>query len=41
VQIGISVKTADTHRANILRKLGVDNTVKLCLIAVKRGAVVV
>jgi DNA-binding CsgD family transcriptional regulator len=37
--VGFNVKTADTHRMNILRKLGVDNTVKLCLIAVKRGAV--
>ena len=31
-QLGISPKTADFHRANILTKMGVDSTVELVLL---------
>jgi DNA-binding NarL/FixJ family response regulator len=35
----ISVKTADTHRANLLRKLGLRNNVELTRIALRYGLV--
>ena len=37
--MGISVKTASTHRSNILRKLEVGSTAELVLYAVRQGLV--
>ncbi len=37
--MNISVKTADTHRANLLHKLGVRNNVELARIALRYGLV--
>jgi DNA-binding CsgD family transcriptional regulator len=39
VRLGISVKTAETHRSNIMRKSGVDNTVRLLLWSLVYGKV--
>ncbi len=36
-ELGISVKTADNHRARVLEKLGVHNTAELVRYAAKRG----
>ncbi len=38
--LGISIKTVDTHRGHVLKKLGLKNNAKLALYAVKRGYVV-
>ncbi|HYP71615.1 MAG TPA: LuxR C-terminal-related transcriptional regulator, partial [Variovorax sp.] len=38
-RMGISVKTASTHRGNILRKLEVGSTAELVLYAVRHGLV--
>jgi DNA-binding CsgD family transcriptional regulator len=38
-RLGISVKTAETHRSNIMRKSGVDNTVRLLLWSLVYGKV--
>lgn len=38
-EMKISIKTVDTHRGNLLKKLKCRNNVELCLLAVKRGAV--
>jgi DNA-binding NarL/FixJ family response regulator len=38
-KLGISVKTIDTHRGHLLKKLGVRNNVELCLLAVRSGEV--
>jgi len=35
VALGISVKTAETHRANIMRKLGIHSVTELVRYAVK------
>lgn len=35
----ISVKTIDTHRGHVMKKLGLKNNVQLCLLAVRRGGV--
>lgn len=37
--LGISIKTVDTHRGHILKKLGVRNNVELCRLALKLGVV--
>lgn len=37
--LGISIKTVDTHRYNILQKLGLKNTVELIRYAIKQGLV--
>jgi DNA-binding NarL/FixJ family response regulator len=38
-KLGISSKTADTHRHSVLKKLGCRNTVDLCRLAIRRGVV--
>lgn len=38
-RLNISVKTVDTHRANIMDKLGVHNTAELIKVAIQRGIV--
>jgi DNA-binding NarL/FixJ family response regulator len=38
-QLGVSVKTADTHRMNILRKLDMHSTAELIHYAIRRGLV--
>ncbi len=35
--LGISVKTIDTHRAHVLAKVKARNNVELCLEALRRG----
>jgi two-component system, NarL family, response regulator NreC len=35
--LGVSVKTAESHRANIMRKLGIDETAGLVRYAIQRG----
>lgn len=37
--LDISIKTVDTHRAHVLRKLGCRNAVDLCRLAIRRGVV--
>jgi len=37
--LGISVRTAETHRASILRKLGVDSIAELVRYAVRNGII--
>jgi len=37
--LGISVKTADSHRTRIMRKLGMHETASLVRHAVRRGLV--
>ena len=37
--MGISLKTFDTHRGHVLKKLGLRNVAQLTLVAVRRGAV--
>jgi DNA-binding NarL/FixJ family response regulator len=39
--LGISVKTAETHRSTVMRKLGLHNIVQLTLYAVSRSVVTV
>lgn len=38
-QLGISVKTVDTHRLNLLRKLQCRNNVELARLAIRKGYV--
>lgn len=38
-QLNISIKTVDTHRGVVLRKLGLDNTVQLARLAIAAGVV--
>lgn len=38
-RMSISVKTVDTHRGHILKKLALANNVKLALFAVRHGLV--
>lgn len=38
-RLGISVKTVDTHRGNIMEKLGVHNTAELIKYAIRAGIV--
>jgi DNA-binding NarL/FixJ family response regulator len=38
-RLSISVKTVDTHRANIMEKVGVHNTAELVKYAIRRGLV--
>lgn len=38
-KIGASVKTVDSHRAAILRRLGLRNNVELCLLAIRQGEI--
>lgn len=38
-RLNISVKTVDTHRANIMEKLGVHNTAELIRVAIQKGLV--
>lgn len=35
--LGISVKTVDTHRGHLLKKLEIDNNVELARLAIKYG----
>lgn len=35
--LDISIKTIDTHRGHVLKKLHLRGNVELCLLAVKRG----
>ena len=37
--LGVSVKTVDTHRGHVLRKLGLRNNVELARLAIRRGHV--
>jgi len=37
--LGVSVKTADSHRANLLRKLGARNNVELARLALRHGLI--
>ena len=37
--LGISIRTAQTHRSNILHKLNIENTPKLILFAIEHGLV--
>ncbi len=36
-ELGIAIKTVDTHRGHILKKLKLRNNVELALYAVRRG----
>lgn len=36
-QLNISIKTVDTHRSNILKKLQYENSVDLCRCAIRNG----
>ncbi|MCY1649201.1 response regulator transcription factor [Caulobacter sp. SL161] len=38
-ELGLSSKTADTHRANVLRKLGLRNNVDVARLALQHGLV--
>ena len=38
-RLGISVKTVDTHRGNIMEKLNVHNTAELIKYAIRKGIV--
>lgn len=38
-ELGLSSKTADTHRANLLRKLGLRNNVEVARLALQHGLV--
>lgn len=38
-RLNISAKTVDTHRANIMEKLGVHNTAELIRVAIQKGLV--
>lgn len=38
--LGVSIKTIDTHRGRILKKLGCKNNVKLALFCVRLGVTV-
>lgn len=39
VQLGISIKTAESHRARLMRKLDIHETATLVLYAIRRGLV--
>lgn len=36
-QVGISIKTVDTHRGHVLKKLGLKNNAQLVHLAISRG----
>lgn len=36
-RLDISIKTIDTHRQHIMKKLGLANNVRLCLHALRQG----
>ncbi len=36
-KLGVSVKTVDTHRANLLEKLKCEGNVALCRFAIRNG----
>jgi DNA-binding NarL/FixJ family response regulator len=36
-ELGLSPKTADSHRANVLRKLGLRNNVEIARLAIRQG----
>jgi DNA-binding NarL/FixJ family response regulator len=38
-QLGISVKTVDTHRTNLMRKLGLHSITELVRYAIRHGLV--
>ena len=38
IELGISLRTAEAHRARILRKLGVRNTVELACCLCRHGS---
>ncbi len=38
-ELGISIKTIDTHRLNVLRKLGLRNNADLTRFAITRGLI--
>lgn len=38
--LGISTKTVDSHRLRLLKKMGVDNNVRLVRLAIREGLVV-
>lgn len=40
VNLGVGVKTIDTHRMHVLKKMGLSNAVKLALEAVRWGHIV-
>ncbi len=40
-KMGISVKTVETHRANIMNKLALRNVVDLITYAIRKGIVVI
>jgi DNA-binding NarL/FixJ family response regulator len=40
-QLGVSVKTVDTHRMHILKKMQLENTVQLTLAAIRWGHLVI
>lgn len=35
--MNVSVKTVDSHRAHVLKKLGCRNNVELCRLAIRQG----
>jgi DNA-binding CsgD family transcriptional regulator len=39
VALGLSVKTADTHRSNLMRKLGVHSVSELVLYAIRNNII--
>jgi DNA-binding CsgD family transcriptional regulator len=39
VTLGLSVKTADTHRSNLMRKLGVHSVSELVLYAIRNNII--
>ena len=38
-ELGLSIKTVDTHRANIREKLGIHSSAKLIKYAIREGIV--
>jgi DNA-binding CsgD family transcriptional regulator len=39
VQLGVSVKTAESHRARLMRKLDIHETASLVRYAIRRGLI--